>query len=59
MGVIATSKVVTGSDRRHAPKAMQPGNREWVTVIQGISALGWIMPPLIIFAAAYYIEAWY
>ncbi|KAF2177157.1 hypothetical protein K469DRAFT_471478, partial [Zopfia rhizophila CBS 207.26] len=31
MGVISTSKVVTGSERRHRLKAVQPGNREWVT----------------------------
>jgi RecB family endonuclease NucS len=33
MGVISTAKVVTGSERRSAPLAIQPGNREWVTVI--------------------------
>jgi hypothetical protein len=31
MGVISTAKVVTGSERRAAPKAVQPCNREWVT----------------------------
>jgi hypothetical protein len=36
MGVISTAKVVTGSERRSRPKAVQPGNREWVTVIQGV-----------------------
>jgi hypothetical protein len=28
IGVISTAKVVTGSERRHAPKAVQPENRE-------------------------------
>jgi hypothetical protein len=59
MGVISTAKVVTGSERRLAPKAVQPGNREWVTVIQGASAEGWILPPFIIFAGTYHLTAWY
>lgn len=59
MGVISTTKVVTGSERRHTPKAVQPGNREWVTVIQGASASGWSLPPFIIFAGTYHLSAWY
>jgi hypothetical protein len=33
MGVISTGAVVTGSERRNRPKQLQPGNREWTTVI--------------------------
>jgi hypothetical protein len=33
MGKITTQLVVTGLERRCRPKAIQPGNREWVTVI--------------------------
>jgi hypothetical protein len=33
MGVIRTELVVTGTERRNRPKTVQPGNREWVTVI--------------------------
>ncbi|KAF2182328.1 hypothetical protein K469DRAFT_788323 [Zopfia rhizophila CBS 207.26] len=33
MGVISGGKVVTGFNRRNRRKAVQPGNREWVTVI--------------------------
>ena len=40
MGKITTQLVVTGSERRGRLKAIQPGNREWVTVIQGINAAG-------------------
>ncbi|KFY32341.1 hypothetical protein V493_00289, partial [Pseudogymnoascus sp. VKM F-4281 (FW-2241)] len=35
MGVISTAMVVTSSDGRAKAKRVQPGNREWVTVIQG------------------------
>jgi hypothetical protein len=34
MGKIMTQLVVTGSERRCRPKAVQPGNREWATLIQ-------------------------
>lgn len=59
MGVIATAKVVTGSEQRHRPKAVQPRDREWVTVIQGANAQGWALPPFIIFAGTYHSSAWY
>jgi len=59
MGIIATAKVITASERRYRPKAVQPGNREWVTVIQGVNAQGWAIPPFIIFAGQYHLSAWY
>ena len=59
MGKISTTTVVTSAERRGKPKAMQPGNREWVTVIQGISALGYIIPPFIIFAGKFHLSTWY
>ena len=33
MGQIASTMVVTGTDRNGKRKKVQPGNREWVTVI--------------------------
>ena|SRR6266496_3751287 len=59
MGKILSQLVVTGSERRNQPKAIQPGNREWTTVIQGINAARWAIPPFIIFAAMYHLSAWY
>jgi hypothetical protein len=50
MGKITTQLVVTGSERRGRPKSIQPGNREWVTVIAAINAAGWSVPPFLIFA---------
>jgi hypothetical protein len=50
MGVITSGMVVTGAERRGNPKKIQPGNREWVTVIQSISAGGWATPPFIVVA---------
>jgi hypothetical protein len=40
MGVISTAMVVTSSDGRAKAKKVQPGNQEWVTVIQGVSSQG-------------------
>jgi hypothetical protein len=59
IGKITTQLVVTGSERRSRPKAVQPGNREWTTVIQGINAAGWAIPPFLIFAGQYHLSAWY
>ena len=59
MGVIATAKVVTGTDRAGRPRTVQPGNREWVTIIEAINALGVAIPPLIIFEAVMYQATWY
>jgi len=59
MGVIATAKVVTGTDRAGRPRTTQPGNREWVTIIECINALGVVIPPLVIFEAVMHQAAWY
>jgi hypothetical protein len=59
MGIIATSKVVTRTDRAGRPRTVQPGNREWVTAIEAISATGYLVPPLIILEAIMHQAAWY
>jgi hypothetical protein len=48
MGIIGSMKVVTGAERRARPALVQPGDREWVTVIQSICAAGYAIPPFII-----------
>jgi hypothetical protein len=48
MGVMATTKVVTGTDKAGRPTKVQPGNREWITVIETINALGAALPPLVV-----------
>jgi len=59
MGVIATAKVVTGSERRSIPLKRQPGNREWVTVIETVAADGRSIDPLIIFAGKVHQTSWF
>ena len=59
MGMISTGAVVTASEKRGRLKSVQPGNREWTTVIQGINATGWAIPPHIVFKGRHYLSAWY
>ncbi|KAF1922767.1 uncharacterized protein M421DRAFT_10311 [Didymella exigua CBS 183.55] len=49
--------LVTGSERRGRLKAVQQGNWEWTTVIQGINGTGWAIPPFIIFKGHNYLSA--
>jgi hypothetical protein len=59
MGQISTGAVVTASERRGRPKQVQPSNREWTTVIKGINAKGWAIPPFIIFQGHNHLSNWY
>jgi hypothetical protein len=59
IGIISTGAVVTGSEHRGRPKSIQQGNREWTTVIQGVNATGWAIPPFIIFQGKHHLSAWY
>ena len=59
MGLIATARVVTRADYYGRRSVLQPGNREWVTVIEAIRANGDILPPCVIFKGKTYREAWF
>ncbi|KAF7566865.1 hypothetical protein PtrM4_151850 [Pyrenophora tritici-repentis] len=59
MGQISTGRVVTAAERRGRSKTVQQGNREWVTVIQGINATGWAIPPFIVFKGKHHLSTWY
>jgi hypothetical protein len=59
MGVIGSMKVVTGVERRAQLELVQPGDREWVIVIQSICAAGYAIPPFIIYKGRVHISAWY
>ncbi|KAJ6258059.1 NADPH oxidase [Drechslerella dactyloides] len=59
MGIISTTTVVTGAEMRDKAKLAQPGNREWATVIQGIGAEGWAVPPFIVLAGQHHLASWY
>jgi hypothetical protein len=59
MGIIMAGMVVTGSEKQGRPKSVQPGNREWITVIQAINAEGQSIAPFIIGAGQYHLANWY
>jgi hypothetical protein len=59
IGVIGSQLVVTASERCEKPKMVQPGDREWVTVIGSICAAGWAIPPFIIYMGKVHISTWY
>jgi hypothetical protein len=60
MGLCATAKVITGSDRYSRPYLLQPGNREWVTAIEAVNSTGWALPSYVIFKAKKYSqEGWF
>lgn len=58
MGVISTARVVCGSEKAK-PVCIQPGNREWVTVIECIRTDGWSLPPMVIFKGKQHLSTWY
>jgi hypothetical protein len=58
MGITSTSKVVTGRDFHGKRKLLQPGNREWITVIECIN-LNEVLPPTIIFKAKNLMSGWF
>ncbi|KAL2885039.1 hypothetical protein HOO65_090334 [Ceratocystis lukuohia] len=50
MDVIASGIVITGTERRGKAKSLQHGNQEWVTVLQAITAEGWVVALFIVVA---------
>ena len=59
MGLTATAKVITRSEYYGRRSLLQPGNREWATAIETISASGWALPPCIILKGKVFIESWF
>jgi hypothetical protein len=59
MGIIATARVVTLSENIGKPVILQPGNREWITVIETINAIGWALPLMILLKAKTYQGSWF
>jgi hypothetical protein len=59
IGVGGSVKVVTASERRLKPLSVQPGDREWITLIACINAMGWSIPPFFILKAKHHDKAWY
>ena len=59
MGLTATARVITRAEYYGRRSLLQPGNREWVTTIECISASGWALPTCVIFKGRVCIESWF
>ena len=59
IGVATTTKVAIQAKQKGRPKAKQPGNRNFVTVVEGINATGWALPATIVFEGKVHQAAWY
>ena len=59
IGKISSQLVVTGLEKPRKQKKLQPGDREWVTLVQGVSAIGRVIPPFLIFAGKVLITSWF
>ena len=59
MGVAAILKVIISSNTIGRAVVIQPGNRNWVTVIEAINASGWSILPIIILSRKLYQVSWY
>jgi hypothetical protein len=59
MGMFSSVKVVTSSERCGRPRIKQPGNREWVTIIQSVYADGWALPSYFVVKSKHHLLPWY
>jgi hypothetical protein len=59
LGKISSQLVVTGLERPGKAKKLQPGDREWVTLVQGVGSTGRVIPPFLIFAGKVLISNWF
>jgi hypothetical protein len=59
MGKILSQLVVTGTEKPGKVKKLQPRDREWTTLVQGVSAIGRVIPPFLIFAGKVLISNWF
>jgi hypothetical protein len=59
IGKISSQLVVTGSEKPRKRKKLQPSDRKWVTLVQGVGATGKRIPPFLIFAGKVLISNWF
>ena len=50
MNIIVIVKVITQANKHSHSSLVQSGNWKWVTVIETINAVGWVLSSMIIFA---------
>lgn len=58
LGLAKSSKIIIHSSKKYR-FVTQDGNRETVTVLEAVSAAGFVCPPMVIFKGAYHQKGWY
>jgi hypothetical protein len=58
MGVISTGAAVTRSERRDRSRIVQQGDRKLASIIASINAIGWAIPPFVIFQGKHHLSTW-
>lgn len=58
MGIVATAKVITKVKEKRRCKT-HPGNLELVTIIEAVSAMGWLTPPTLVFKGKHHQSSWW
>ena len=56
--VITAFLIIIYSEKHKKAKAIQPGNREWFTIIECINVSGWCIPLFMIIKGTYYLANW-
>lgn len=59
MGKIQPVMIVTGTERKRQAMKIQPGNREWATLVACASSTGYALPAFFILAAKIHLAQWY
>ena len=59
LGLSKQSIVVTSTERKQRPRVLGSHSSQWVTVIAGINAGGWEIPPYILFKAKEITNTWF
>ena len=59
IGKIESSMIVARADRKGRSKKVQPGNREWATVIHCVNGEGWSLPPYILLKGQHLLASWF
>ena len=59
IGIVTKPQIVTSANRSNGVKKAHPGNKEWISIIQGINSQGWALPPFLILGERSHDQSWY
>jgi hypothetical protein len=59
IGKISSQLIIIGLEKPRKQKKLQPSDREWVTLVQGVTTTGRVILPFLIFAGKVLISSWF